>query len=572
MASEDPRRLSLSRTRSRPSGPENLERVYSAQHLDDHSIYHHEHAAGESDQDNRTADGSETEKKDNDQDDDRSIEVPEVRDGIPDVRDVEKAELAKEQAKNDAPPKDPNTVSWDGPDDPANPKNWSLRRKWAACLVVSSFTFISPVSSSMVAPALTAISKDLGVNKEIEEALILSLFVLAYAIGPLILGPLSEVYGRVLVLQCANAFYLAWNLGCGFAKTKGQMMAFRFLSGLGGSAPLAIGGGTLSDMFLPEQRGKAISVYSLAPLIGPAAGPIAGGFIAENTTWRWAFWATSIADALIQIVGFFYLQETYAPVLLKWKAARLRKETGNAALRSEFDSDKTISKVLGIALIRPFRLLFTQPIIQFLAVYMAFLYGLMYLVLSTFPSLWTTVYHESVGIGGLNYISLAVGFFLGIQVAARLNDQMYVRLKHRNGGVGLPEFRVPLMAPAALLVPVGLVWYGWSAQARVHWIMPNLGAVVFAAGVIVGFQCIQTYLVDAYTRFAASAISAATVLRSLAGFGFPLFAPYMYQALGNGWGNTLLGLVGVVIGLPAPVILWKYGKALREKSQFAAGG
>ncbi|OJD30864.1 mfs multidrug transporter [Diplodia corticola] len=571
MADEGPRRLSLSRTRSRPDRPESPEPVYSVEHLDDHSIYHHDHAAAESDRP-ATGDDSEVEKKDNGQDDNGSIEVPEVRDGIPDVRDVEKADLAKEQAKSDAPLKDPNSVGWDGPEDPANPKNWSIRRKWAACLVVSAFTFISPVSSSMVAPALPAISKDLGVNKDIEEALILSIFVLAYAVGPLVLGPLSEVYGRVLVLQCANAFYLAWNLGCGFAKTKGQMMAFRFLSGLGGSAPLAIGGGTLSDMFLPEQRGKAISMYSLGPLIGPAAGPIAGGFIAQYSTWRWAFWATSIVDAAIQILGFFYLQETYAPVLLKWKAARLRKETGNAELRSEFDSDKTISKVLGVALVRPFRLLFTQPIIQFLAAYMAFLYGLMYLVLSTFPSLWTTAYHESVAIGGLNFISLAVGFFVGIQVAARLNDKIYVRLKRRNAGVGLPEFRVPLMVPGALLVPVGLLWYGWSAQARVHWIMPDIGAAIFAAGVMVAFQCIQTYLVDSYTRFAASAISAATVLRSLAGFGFPLFAPYMYQALDDGWGNTLLGLIGVVLGLPAPVILWKYGKVLRAKSQFAAGG
>ncbi|KAL1637855.1 hypothetical protein SLS56_000412 [Neofusicoccum ribis] len=557
---DDRRRLSLSRTGSRPSSPPSPQlQLDEARHGPPRTSSSH-----------RTADDSEIEKKDNDRDDD--IEIPEVRDGIPDVMDVEKGHPLQDPSRAEPPPKDPNLVSWDGPGDPANPKNWSLRRKWAACLVVSSFTFISPVSSSMVAPALTTISHDLGITKEIESALVLSIFVLAYAVGPLILGPLSEVYGRVLVLQLANAFYLAWNIGCGFAQTKGQMMAFRFLSGLGGSAPLAIGGGTLSDMFLPEQRGKAISVYSLAPLIGPAAGPIAGGFIAENTTWRWVFWATSICDALIQVVGFFYLQETYAPVLLKWKAARLRKETGNAALRSEFESDKTVSKVLGVALIRPFRLLFTQPIIQFLAIYMAFLYGLMYLVLSTFPTLWTTTYHEALGISGLNYISLAVGFFVGVQVAAPFNDRIYVRLKRRNGNVGAPEFRVPLMLPGSLLVPVGLFWYGWSAQAGVHWIMPNIGAAIFGAGTIVAFQCIQTYLVDAYTLFAASAISSATVLRSLAGFGFPLFAPYLYQALGDGWGNSLLAFLGIALGVPAPLLLWKYGKTLRAKSQFAAGG
>ena len=132
---------------------------------------------------------------------------------------------------------------------------------------VSAFTFISPVSSTMVAPALTAMSKEFGVTKEIEASLMLSIFVLAYAIGPLFLGPLSEMYGRVIVLQLSNLMYFFLNLGCGLARSKTQMIVFRFLSGLGGSAPLAIGGGVMSDLFTAEQRGKAISIYSLAPLL-----------------------------------------------------------------------------------------------------------------------------------------------------------------------------------------------------------------------------------------------------------------------------------------------------------------
>ena len=133
-------------------------------------------------------------------------------------------------------------VTWDGPNDPANPKNWTMKRKWAATFIISAFTFVSPVSSSMISPALTAISRDFHITNQVELELTLSIFVLAYAIGPLFLGPLSEIYGRVIVLQFANAFYFAWNLACGFAQNKGQLMAFRFLSGLGGSAPLAIGG------------------------------------------------------------------------------------------------------------------------------------------------------------------------------------------------------------------------------------------------------------------------------------------------------------------------------------------
>ncbi|KAF1344878.1 major facilitator superfamily domain-containing protein [Delphinella strobiligena] len=488
------------------------------------------------------------------------------------VDDPELGDAALEKKHTTKSIKDLNLVTWDGPDDPANPKNWGKKQKWAATLVVSSFTFISPVSSSMVAPALTAISAEFNITNTAQQELVLSIFVLAYAIGPLFLGPLSELYGRVRVLQCANAFYFIWNLACGFAQNKGEMMAFRFLAGLGGSAPLAIGGGLLSDCWKAEERGKAISIYSLAPLLGPAVGPIAGGFITENTTWRWTFWATCIACALIQLSGVFFLQETYVPELLKRKKNRLIKETGNKDLHTEFDDpNRTFSKHLKTALVRPFRMISTQPIVQVLAVYMAYVYGLMYLVLSTFPGLWTGEYGESVGIGGLNYISLGVGFFLGTQIGAPLNDGMYRRLKKKNGGVGRSEFRIPLMFPGSILMPVGLFWYGWSAEYKIHWIMPNIGAAIFAMGTIMIFQASQTYVVDAYTRFAASAVASTTVLRSLAGFGFPLFAPAMYNALGYGWGNSLLGFIAIGLGIPAPFLLWFYGEKLRSRSQFAAG-
>ncbi|KAI9689241.1 MAG: hypothetical protein M1822_000979 [Bathelium mastoideum] len=555
--------------------------MYSRGYLDDRSLYHHEAAAGASDEepdgepDDRELEGSDRSERDTEKEGEI---IGEVRDGIFDERDVEKRDVEKgepalEKAQSARSRKDPNLVTWDSPEDPANPKNWSGGRKWAATFVVSSFTFISPVSSSMVAPALQKVSADLGITQEVESQLVLSIFVLAYAIGPLILGPLSEEYGRVPVLQLSNLFFLAWNLGCGFAQSKGQLLAFRFLSGLGGSAPLAIGGGILSDCFRPEERGKSIAIYSLAPLLGPAVGPVAGGFIAETVTWRWVFWSVCILDALIQVGGLFFLQETYAPKILHNKAKRLRKETGNENLRTEFEHPElALWNKMKISLVRPFRLLATQPIVQTLAIYMAYIYGMMYLVLSTFPALWTEVYHENDGIGGLNYISLGLGFFLGTQVCAPINDRIYRMLKRRNDNTGRPEFRIPLMVPGSLLVPIGLFWYGWSAQAQIHWIMPNIGAAIYAIGTIMSFQCIQTYLVDAYTRYAASAVGAGAFLRSLAGFGFPLFAPYMYQALDYGWGNSLLGFIAIALGMPAPFLLWKYGAVLRSKSKFAAGG
>jgi MFS family permease len=286
---------------------------------------------------------------------------------------------------------------------------------------------------------------------------------------------------------------------------------------------------------IPPNSYKHFHINLFPPSIlanSPAIGPIAGGFITQRTTWRWAFYATSIADALIQLSGLFFLRETYHPKLLHAKAAKLRLSTGNMALHTEYEhAERTLTYILRTNLQRPFRLIGTQAIVQVLALYMAYLYGLLYLVLATFPALWATRYHQSIAIGGLNYISLGLGFFFGTQVCAPLNDRVYCALRARNAGVGRPEFRLPLMVPASVLVPVGLLVYGWAAEYEAHWAWPNLGAGLFAAGLIVCFNCISTYLVDAYTRYASSAIGAATVLRSFAGFGFPLFVSLTSAAL-----------------------------------------
>ncbi|GAB1740183.1 hypothetical protein NU219Hw_g5300t1 [Hortaea werneckii] len=574
-SSRSARSRSRSQARSTRTRGSTLHRY--ASHIDDHGGYYHNEDDFEEDA-STAARAPRIDPSQSVKDDGLEDQVANDSGSAPFTEDIEAQARSSEESSSNRPDKekkDSNLVTWDGPDDPANPKNWSTERKWAATLVVSSFTFISPVVSSMVAPSLDAMSADLGVRDQVESEMMLSIFILAYAFGPLFLGPLSELVGRRKVLQLGNAFFFAFNLGGGFAQTETQMMVCRFFAGLGGSAPLSIGGGVLGDSWQAHERGRAIAVYSLMPLIGPAIGPIAGGFITENTTWRWAFWSTSAACGLIQGFGWFYLQETYAPEILRQKKLALIKQTGNKELYTEFERpDRSIVNHMRSALVRPFKLLFTQPIIQVLAIYLAYVYGLMYLVVATFPLLWTSpnYYNESVGIGGLNYISLAVGFFIGTQTAAPLNDRFYRQLKQRNGEVGKPEYRIPLMVPGSFIMPVGLFWYGWTAQTHQHWILSNIGAAIFAAGGIVIFQCIQTYIIDGYTRFAASALAAAVFLRSLCGFAFPLFAPYMYDALKFGWGNSLLGFIAIGIGIPAPFLLWEYGPTLRAKSQYAAGG
>ncbi|EKM55131.1 uncharacterized protein PHACADRAFT_255538 [Phanerochaete carnosa HHB-10118-sp] len=468
-------------------------------------------------------------------------------------------------------------VDWNGPDDPENPKNWTFKRKWAATAIISAFTFISPVSSSMVAPASDQLAADLGITSDVLIALTTSVFVLAYAFGPLFLGPLSEIFGRSRVLQLANLWYLAWNLGCGFAQNKSQLIAFRFLAGLGGSAPLSIGGGVLGDCWRPEERGQAVALYSLAPLLGPVVGPVAGAWVAQKSTWRWVFWSTSIVDAFIQVLGVLFLQETFAPILLERKASKMRQEMtgdpekgGAREIRTVYDNtDRHWREIVSKALVRPFKLFYREPIVQLLGVYMAFIYGLLYLFLTTIPSIFEGIYHQRVGVAGLHYIALGVGLTGASQINALFMDKIYVYFTKKNGGGGRPEYRLPPMLPGTICLPIGLFLTGWTARADIHWIVPDIGIAFVGAGTILNFQAIQTYVIDAFTLHAASALAAVTFLRSCAGFGFPLFAPTMYNALGYGKGNSILGAIAIVVGCPAPWVLWTYGQRIRQASKYA---
>ncbi|TEB30734.1 MFS polyamine transporter [Coprinellus micaceus] len=483
---------------------------------------------------------------------------------------------AKQDGSVKADDNDVVWVDWKGPGDPENPKNWPYRRKWGATLIVSAFTFISPVSSSMVAPAGMEIARQFNIHSPVLAAMTVSVFILGYAVGPLFLGPLSELYGRSVVLQVSNLFYLAWNLGCGFAQNKSQLIAFRFLAGLGGSAPLSIGGGVLGDVWHPEQRGRAIAIYSLAPLLGPVLGPVCGGWIAERSTWRWVFWSTSIVDVAVQFLGLLFLQETFAPLLLERKAKALEaQDQEKGAKRTyrtvyETDGSRHWRELFGRALTRPFKLFALEPIVQLLGIYMAFIYGVFYLFLTTIPIIFADIYHEGPGIAGLHYIALGIGLSISAQVNARALDYVYKHFKARNNGHGEPEFRLPSMIPGTIVLPFGLLLAGWSAQNHLHWIATDIGIACVGAGLILNFQAIQTYVVDSFTLHAASALAAVSFLRSLAGFGFPLFAPAMYAKLGYGKGNTILAAFAVALGCPAPWLFWTYGKRIREASRYAA--
>ncbi|KAF8252543.1 MFS general substrate transporter [Wilcoxina mikolae CBS 423.85] len=460
-----------------------------------------------------------------------------------------------------------NIIGWESLDDPENPRNWPQKQRMMLLTMVSMITFVSPLASSMFAPGVSIMDKEFHNTSTMLSSFVVSSFVLGWAVGPLFLSPLSEIYGRRRVLDAANIFFVVWQIGCAKAPNITCLILFRLLAGIGGSGCLTIGGGFVSDLFPPEERGRASAMYALGPLFGPVVGPIAGGFLAQRVGWRWVYWVLFIAGGLVTTYIFIFNKETNPHVLLARKTFRLRVETGNQELVSFYEVSlppRTPRQILKRGLMRPLKLIFTSPIAAVMCTYLATVYGILYLLFTSLPLVFAMEYSWAPEITGLSYLGIGLGFFIGIGIMGSTSDATLRKLTALNNGVSEPEMRLPMSAGFATLIPVGLFWYGWSADKGAHWIVPIIGMIPIGVGLMGVFVPVQTYMIDAFVEHAASAVAALTATRSLVGAFLPMAGGSMYKTLGLGWGNTLLGFVA--LGLVPPVwLVYKYGKGVRER-------
>ncbi|KAF2869934.1 major facilitator superfamily domain-containing protein [Massariosphaeria phaeospora] len=464
---------------------------------------------------------------------------------------------------------DNGLVGWDSQDDPTNPRNFIESRKWSTLALISAITLLSPLASSTIAPGMPFVNREFHNTSTILTTLTVSIFVLGFAIGPLFLSPLSEIYGRRIVLNMSNIVFCAFTLGCALSPSLASLIIMRVLSGIGASACLTIGAGVISDLFPVEQRGKAMAMYSLGILFGPILGPICGGFIAQRAGWRWNFYVVFIAACIVTVGLFVLLRETNPSVILERKTLRLRKELSRPELRNVLTSKgdaPTPSRraVMTQGIVRPLKLLFLSPIVLFLSLYLSFVFGLLYLLFTTITQVYIETYGWSPEMCGLAYIGLGLGSFMGVIFVARTSDATIIRLTKRNNGVYEPEFRLPTCVFFGIFIPISFFWYGWAAHNQVHWIVPIIGLMPFGLGLMGIFVPVQTYLVDAFPQYAASAVAGVTAIRCLFGAVLPLAGPSMYSSLGLGWGNSLLGFLAVAM-IPVPAIIFKYGGVIRKR-------
>ncbi|KAL4762605.1 MFS transporter [Aspergillus foveolatus] len=463
---------------------------------------------------------------------------------------------------------DPYVVVWI-PNDPRNPMEFSAMMKWFLTGVAAIATLAVALVSSAYTGGVAEIQAEFGIGSEV-ATLGVSLFVLGFAIGPLLWAPLSEMFGRQIVYFFTYMALTAFNCGCAGAKNSWTLIILRFFAGAFGSSPLTNAGGVIADMFSAKQRGVAMSLFAAAPFLGPVLGPITGGFLGMNGGWRWVMGFLGAFSGALWIAGSLFMPETYAPVLLRRRAERLSKITGKV-YRSKSDIEQgriTLGEAFKTALSRPWILLFREPIVFLLSLYMAIVYGTLYMLFAAYPIVFQKVRGWNQGIGALPFLGIMVGMLFAIAYSI-WDNKRYIRAQDENEGFAPPEARLPPCMVASVAIPIGLFWFAWTNYPSIHWMACIAAGVPFGFGMVLVFLSIMSYLIDTYTIFAASVLAANSVLRSIFGAVFPLFTTYMYSDLGIHWASSIPAFLALAC-VPFPFLFYKYGKPIRLRCKYAA--
>ncbi|THY08360.1 putative MFS multidrug transporter [Aureobasidium pullulans] len=454
-------------------------------------------------------------------------------------------------------------VTWEV-NDPGNPKNSPLWYKaWTVFVMSFGATVVSLYSTSYT-PSLPGIEAEFEVSKMV-GLLGVTTYLLGMAVGSLVVAPLSEIYGRRPVYIVTMGLFTLLIIPCGLARNMEAILISRFFGAFFGSAMMTNAAGTVSDIISPEYIPLAYSFWGIGPINGPVIGPIIGGFVFEYLGWRWNNWLVMIMS-FAAFIALIVAKETYGLRILRQRAAAKRKETGNDKWWSQHDDSSSFAQVLKTNITRPIVMLVTEPICIFWDVYVALVYGVLYLCFVAYPLAFQQERGWSSGMTGLAYCGIGVGAMIIILAEPLLRRFINSHPEDPKTGQVSPEAAVSIVCIGGVLLAVGQLWFAWTCTKDIHWIVPVLAGVPFGAGNACVFIYAISYLVRSYDVYAASVASGNAVLRSIMGGCLPLAGPPLYASLGLRWGGTLLGLLEAAC-IPIPVVFYFYGHKIRARSR-----
>ncbi|TGO63399.1 hypothetical protein BCON_0013g00450 [Botryotinia convoluta] len=406
-------------------------------------------------------------------------------------------------------------VDFEGPVDQSNPLNWPLWYKWT--LIIKSCNCL--MLTCPPPPYIT---------------LIASIWELGEAVGALLTSPLSEIFGRAPIYNVTNTLFVVFSIASGLSTSPGMLIGFRFLNGMD-DASISLNSSIAGDLFVQAERGLPIAILSFPPLIGPVLGPIIGGYL------------TQFAGGVFKIAFFFVFRETYAPKILRNKAQKLRKETGDLNYNSRFDFDNRAPGIMILkdGLVRPVSMFFGSPVVFILSIQVSITYGYMYILFTNLTPVFEQTYGFSQGAAGLS--------FLGLN-SLKVHDQKWsIQARDSSSSDGYWGNSLSTWT----------VFYGWTAEHHVFYVVPMIGTATVGLGYFITNIPLQAYLVDIYHEYAASAVGATVVLRCIFATVIPMGALPLYDRFGLGWGNSVLKFIAVLF-IPVPLLLMRFGEHLRR--------
>ncbi|KAK2066155.1 major facilitator superfamily transporter [Colletotrichum caudatum] len=467
------------------------------------------------------------------------------------------------------------------PNDPENPRNWSdLKKVLVSCqlclLVVAVYA-----GASIYTVGSEGVQARFGVSDTV-ALLGLTVFVLAYGIGPMVWSPLFEVprIGRNSIFIPSLVVFILAQVPAALATSIGMLLLFRFIAGFFGSPILGSADGILTDMYESRKHTYAILGFALVGICGPTLGkpglhlrPIIGGFAVQAKGWQWTMWIVSWVSTLVLVLLVLFLPETSADNILYRRTMRLRKATGDVGFvceaQLEADNRRGV-ELLKAHLIRPFTLVLTEPAVLLLNLHSSFTYGLMYIWFEALPLAYKEIYHFDMGMATLALLGLIVGVLVAV-IPFLIYYRMRIEPNYDRDGNVKPEKHLHLAMIGCLLLPGSLIWFGWTARPSIHWAVPIVGSSFFTAGAVMLYISFLNYLAESYPDHMASVLAGHELFTSMWGATFPLLIPTMHHRFGVLGSSMILSIIAMAF-VPVPYILAMWGPKLRKNSSYAAKG
>lgn len=558
------------------------------------------------------------------------------------------------------PPAEPNLVRY------TNPTLWSTHRKAYHMVLCCIATGLTAYCSGSYSPPAEFMMAQFNASRTAVLTGITT-FCMGFALAPMALAPFSEINGRYPVFAVSGVVFVVFQVVCGLVPTLAGMLVARFLVGVGGSVFSTMIGGVIADLWDKEGRNTPMAIFSGSVLVGTGLGPLVSAVIvnrcdADGDQWKWVFWHQIIMDGILMTLIVMFFKESRGSVVLSRKGKALNRwyeqrekagyygvwlrdsasgveETGPETgpedeetkvstttgvvglvrLRWRVKSDEergSLRQMMSISLLRPFRLLLTEPVVFFFSLWVSFAWAILYLTFASIPYVFETVYGWDIESAGYVFSAMIVGAVISTVIGVMQDDLLkhpqwraenwsssdessseraggsvdnnnIKNPRHHGGGGGgggprarlysLLRRRFPVEAPesrlyftciTATLLPIGLFIFGFTARPETHWASPAVAIGLATMGIFSVYLATFNYLADVYHAYASSALAAQSCCRNVMGGVFPLVALPLFRNLGNAGAGGLLGGIGLALTL-VPWVLVAFGSKVRARSKFA---